>query len=228
MERIDSSRGWLRLGNADAVRFLADPKARHFLEPFLGRERSASEVAVELGVAVNSVLYRVQRMRALGLLEVVRVEPRRGRPIKHYRTVADAFLIPFSSTTAATLEALYTQTFENLRHQLFLSVLRAWEKVNSDPRNWGAYLARDERGSVSYQILPTLEPADIPAAFEHLLSLESPAVLDNTWMPRLGLEDAKALQRDLWALRHRYGVKSLLPGGKTYIVHTAIAPLDED
>lgn len=73
---------------------LADPTRAQFLRPFLGRERTVSEAAEELGVAANTLLYRVRRMRDAGLLTVVRRIARAGSPIAVYRSSHEGYLVP--------------------------------------------------------------------------------------------------------------------------------------
>lgn len=88
----------------EQARILSDRVSLRFFRPFIAKERSASEVADELGVALDTVLYRIRTFRRAGLLQVARLEPRAGRPIKHYRSVHDAYIIPFELTPHANLE----------------------------------------------------------------------------------------------------------------------------
>lgn len=74
---------------------LADHDMRRFLEPFLGRECTARAAANELGEDLDRVLTRVRRFLRVGLLRVTRIEPRAGRAVKFYQTVADGFFIPY-------------------------------------------------------------------------------------------------------------------------------------
>lgn len=50
------------------------------------------------------MLYRVKTFVRVGLLEVSYEEKRAGRPIKHYRSVHDAYFIPFGVTPFANTE----------------------------------------------------------------------------------------------------------------------------
>ncbi len=95
---------FFRVQTATQAELFSDPVAVKFLEPFLGRERSASQAAAELGVAIDTLLYRVNKFLDAGLLEIVRLEPRAGRPIKIYRTIADGFYVPFALTGFAEHE----------------------------------------------------------------------------------------------------------------------------
>jgi len=86
------------------ARLLSDARSRAYFLPFLGRTRSVSEAAQELGCALDAMHYRVRRFLAAGLLEIRGERRRAGRPIKLYRSASDAFYIPFTLTPYAELE----------------------------------------------------------------------------------------------------------------------------
>lgn len=86
------------------ARLLSDPANFRFFEPFLARERSVAAAAEEVGCSLDTLLYRVGTFLKVGLLRVSRLEKRAGRPIKHYRSVSDAYFIPFEVTPYAGLE----------------------------------------------------------------------------------------------------------------------------
>ena len=93
------------------ARLLSDPRTVRYFEPFLARERTVSQAADEVGVSLDTMLYRVRRLLAAGLLGVVREHPRPGRAIKVYRSTADAYFVPFHATPYADLA-------ERLREEL--------------------------------------------------------------------------------------------------------------
>ena len=221
----DSSRDWLRVDDPEAARYVVEPRARQFLEPFIGRERTASDVAAELGVATNAVLYRVQRMMALGLVTVTRTEPRRGRGVKYYRAVSDAFFAPFQVTSAASLEELFRTALQNTQDAILGSVARAWAAMESPSVVWGVYARGSAEGLETLAVLPELPQGQSKRFYEWLTGPEGPAVWDNTYPLRLTPEDAKALQRDLRDLQKRYAPRQV-SSGKYYLVRTTIAPLE--
>ena len=90
------------------ARFLTDPAKKTFFLPFLARERRISEAAAEVGCSINRMLYQVRTLLACGLLEVVRVEPRAGRAVRVYRSVHEAYFVPFAATPYDTLEQRIT------------------------------------------------------------------------------------------------------------------------
>lgn len=107
MKREDSSSvsddAW-EVRTALQARLLSDARSRAYFLPFLGRTRSVSQAAQEVGCALDAMHYRVRRFLAAGLLEVREVRRRAGRPIKLYRSVRDAFYIPFALTPYNELE----------------------------------------------------------------------------------------------------------------------------
>lgn len=126
---------------------LSDPVAVKFLEPFLGRERSASQAAAELGVAIDTLLYRINKFLDAGLLEIDRLEPRAGRPIKIYRTIADGFYVPFALTGFAEHQ-------EQVREQLRANedvILAAAARIRRAMGEDGQRIFRDADGDVWYQ-----------------------------------------------------------------------------
>jgi len=100
----DSGRGFHTVGDREQARLLTDSRAQTFFRVFLAHDSTASEAATELGVDLNAVLYRIKTFLAAGLLQVVREIPRHGRAIKVYRSVHDAYFIPYELTPFATLE----------------------------------------------------------------------------------------------------------------------------
>jgi hypothetical protein len=90
------------------ARFLTDPAKKQFFVPFLARERRVAEAAGEVGCSVNRMLYQVRTLVDAGLLQMLREEPRAGRPVRVYRSVHDAYFEPFSATPYDTLEQRIT------------------------------------------------------------------------------------------------------------------------
>lgn len=88
--------------------FLTDPARKMFFLPFLARERRIAEAAAEVGCSINRMLYQVRTLLGCGLLQVMREEPRAGRAVRVYRSVHDAYFVPFSATPYDTLEQRIT------------------------------------------------------------------------------------------------------------------------
>lgn len=96
------------VGDQTQARFLTDPAKKTFFLPFLARERRIAEAAAEVGCSINRMLYQVRTLLDCGLLQVLREEPRAGRAVRVYRSVHDAYFVPFSATPYDTLEQRIT------------------------------------------------------------------------------------------------------------------------
>lgn len=86
------------------AKLLSEEKSFKYLEPFVAREKSASQAAEEIGCKLEALLYRIGTFLDAGLLHIVRKESRRGRPIKIYRSSADSYFVPFSAMPYADFE----------------------------------------------------------------------------------------------------------------------------
>ena len=220
------SNQWLELSDPEAVRIVTDPKARRFLEPLIGQERSAGQLARELGVDLSSVLYRVEQFMRLGLVEVGRLEPRRGRAVRYYRAVADGFYIPFGATAHPTTETLSPDAFENLQTLLNKSIAHTWTEAAGEPLALGLHLYRHADGGLYRNITPHPDEDAPNRFFETLLEPSSAAVWDTWGVRRLSRADAKKLQQELASVFKRYQ-PSDAEEDREYIIRLALAPLAE-
>ncbi len=212
-----------RVEDPVATAFLSDITTLRYLLPFLARERTVGEVARELNVRANSLLYRVRKMLGLGLLTITREVPRRGRAVKHYRSSADSFFIPFAATPAETAEALFLMWETPWQQLLFKSISRAvLGPVVQPTAPWGLQLYRDEQ-------TPHRPIRMIPVPRQDsLLETNDPAtpVAFGGFSTGLCLEpkEARALQQELITLVQRYYCKT---GNTPYLLRLGLAPLEE-
>lgn len=199
-----------------AARALVRPSGLRRLEPFLGPPRSVLEVANATGERPNTVLRRVQRLQALSLLEVADERPRAGRAVRRYRATADVFFVPFEATGAADLEGALAERDAYWESLLRRHVVRARSEAMG---TWGTRIYRDARGRVQVQT------AVSPAANASMLDAEMPAAL-SAWRDQVWLDhaDAKAFQRELYALLQRYQRER---GAQRYVVHVGLAAILE-
>src|SRR5690606_34655836 len=145
-------------------------------------------------------LARVRRLVQAGVLEEAGRVARRGRPVRLYRTVADTFFIPFDVTSFESLEASLAEREAYWEKLLRENVVRARrERVGA----WGTRIYRDTRGRLQIQTALTADRNYTT------LDPDGPAVL-SAWRDRLYLdfEDAKRLQKELFALLQRYSQKT--------------------
>jgi hypothetical protein len=199
-----------------AARALVRPSGLRRLEPFMGAPRTVLEVAQASGEKPNTVLRRVQRLRALSLLEVADEQPRAGRAVRRYRASADVFFVPFEATGAADLEDALAERDAYWERLLRRHVVRARSEAMG---TWGTRIYRDVRGRIQVQT------AVSPDANASMLDDGMPAAL-SAWRDQVWLDhdDAKALQRELYAVVQRY---QRARGAQRYVVHVGLAALLE-
>lgn len=195
-----------------AARVLLDAGARRWFAPFLARTSSVSAVAKLLGKKPNSVLYRVKRWHALGLLEVQREEKHRGRTVKLYRSVADAFFVPHRASSSKDLVELLRDTNAPYLRALYRGVVSAGRALSPD---WGVQVFRS---GAEVKLGAASAPGDVYDPRDS----QSPAALEQFTHLRLDFEDAKAFQLELLNLLEKYGQKQ---GGQSYLSYLALAPL---
>ena len=155
----------------------------------MSKGKSVSELAAELGGAktgwpLRRVHYQVGKLQTAGIVQQVGVQPRAGRPIRHYAMPAPWF-IPFEVTQSATLEGfLAAQIVPRTQQMVRLQTDMLLERQ----RNWGLWL---NRGSLH---LGNLAGPPI----QHLL--EGQPFISTMGTVRLSHQRALELKARLWAL----------------------------
>ncbi len=183
----------------EAANLLSDPAQLELLEPFFQGEVVLGELAKVLGLKLNTLLYRVNKLIDLGLVEVVREEPRRGKPVKIYRAAARAFFVPFESTTSVNLgELLRGMTFggEKLFHR------EAARSLQTLTPSWGLHIVLNGQKQLAALITDSKDGyAENDATF---LGPVAPALFFADGFLTLDFATAKNLQRELFDLFKRY------------------------
>lgn len=190
--------------------FLTDPRSKLFFTPFLGESRTVKEAADVVGCAVNTMLYRVKVMVEAGLLQVVAVRKRNGRPMKVYRSTSDAYFIPLAATAFDTIEHRALSQGE----PIFRHLVSAYTKALQEHEHRG-HLVYAEGGVVHTTDLPPAHLKDGRSLFFHDLTTELSASQ---------AQDIAGRLRDTLAAAERAPIK----GEKTgrYIVMLALVPGD--
>lgn len=205
-----NSGSFYRVADAAQARLLTDPRSVAAFKPFLARECSAGQAAAELGCPLNTLLYRVRTFVRAGLLQVTRAEPRKGRAVKHYRSVHDAYFVPFSLTPYATLE-------EQLAAQgapLFRQLVRSYAAAFRGSDRYGRHLLRAPDGAVwTTDLPPDQTPAGLPLVF-----FDTTTSLNQPGAQALGL-DLKTLFARGAEARHQ------TPDGPAYLLMVALLPV---
>lgn len=234
MPDADSARppesAFATVDDPEQARLLTDPLSLRFFEPFLAREQSASQAAAELGVRLDTLLYRLRVLQRAGLVRVVRSQKRAGRPVKIYRSSADAYFIPFGATPYAELE-------ERIREQLRTHdevVVRALARTLRASGYEGQRLYRDARGEVFRQSAKDkatyLDLADWASLQRHVRDRAAPATERLAAQLALTDEEAKSLLLELYGLWRRYGHEPAAGarGRKPYDLQFVLVPLPDE
>ncbi len=137
------------------ARFLTDPAKKTFFLPFLARERRIAEAAAEVGCSINRMLYQVRTLLDCGLLQVLRVEPRAGRAVRVYRSVHDAYFVPFAATPYDTLE----QRIAVQGDPIWTGLVTAYADALRRSRRHGHLLRRVGNGVQTTDQLPDSTPS---------------------------------------------------------------------
>ena len=210
---------WHVVEDADAAQALTDPKEQRYLLPFIREELSLSEAASRLGVKPNALLYHVNKLLELGLLEVSQVKQRKGRASKLYRASAERFFIPFSLTQADTVESLSAETNVRSERALQRDLIAAETKVSDD---WGVAIYVMADGGLSIDLIASREHPTEDTAF--ILNAEHPAVWSSWLELNLSFEEAKELQNELVDLWNRYKQRSN-PSELKYTLRLGLTPV---
>lgn len=206
--------------NPETVALLTNPKALHYLGPFLGRSCRVAQAADALGVSPHAMLYWVKKLCNGELLEVVQLERRAGRAIKHYRARADAYIVPLRTTPGETFEALLARQdapwHDLFRHNLVRVVQDSVENLHT----WSLVIGKGENQRVRVDLTPGMGSRH--SLLAHLLAPTSPAALTCWVTLTLDFEVAKRLQSELLGLIERYQGES---GAQRYLARIALTPV---
>ena len=184
---------FLTIEDARQADMLSDTRRFEYFTPFVAQEQSVSEAATEVGCSLETMLYHVNRFLDAGLLRVAREKPRAGRPIKLYRSVADAFFVPFHLTSYTDLEAWLLDTTRPFQQRLMSSLAKTLHQHEL----YGQKIYRAPDGEVWRSSAE--RAAD---TFEQGIPLGT-HMQDNMYLTD---EEARAFQealRDLWEEHHR-------------------------
>ena len=159
---VSDSGSFFTVTDTEQARLLTEPTSKGFFKPFLARERSASEAASIMQCSLNTMLYRVKTLLRAGLLEIIREEPRKGRAVKIYRSVHDAYFVPFRVTPYATLE----ERLEVQAEPIFAGLIQSYAAALKQDNRYGHFIFIGENGGVwTSDLLPELTEAGLPTVY---------------------------------------------------------------
>lgn len=148
--------------NTKQAQLLTEPKSKEFFKPFLAQERSVAQAAKALNCNLNTMLYRVKTLQTAKLIKVTRKEKRKGREIKYYRSVHDAYFVPFNLTPYATLE----ERLEVQGEPIFSTLINAYARALKQSERFGNYLFLGPTGGViTTDLVPDLTPSGLPVVY---------------------------------------------------------------
>lgn len=202
------------ISDAKAADTLINPKTLRMLEPFLAKDCTILEAAYETEEKANTVLSRIKRFMDYGLITITKEEKRAGRAIKHYRSTADIFFVPYEATTAESLEAMMAERDSYWEKLLRKAVVQT--RIE-DLGTWGTRIYKDNRGRLQVQT------AVNPEENYSMLDQNQAAIL-SSWRDSvyLDFDDAKELQTEMFELLKRYQQKS---GNQRYIIRLGMAAI---
>jgi hypothetical protein len=212
MKQANSPVDIIVLDSLETVGVLLDSRQRTAFLPFLGREVSVSEAALEVSELPNTMLYRVKRWLRLGLLKATRVVPHKKGAKQLYRASASAFFVPHKVTSAADLQALAGGIYEPMLTDFLIAYVKVGEQLSD---SWGVRFERrgnqwSVRPAKSEQDLCQLGDVDTPASFLEFDEL------------RLNAVQAKDMQLELLAVLEKFKAQSV-PQGKVVQVILGLA-----
>ena len=208
------------------AKLLSDAKSFGYFKPFLAKTCTVSQAAEEVGCNLDTLLYRVATLLEAGLLRIVHLEKRAGRPIKHYRSVHDAYFIPHNVTPYADVE-------ERLRAQMQKGhdlLVQGIAKYLRDMEQEGRRVYRRQDDGVVWQesagdtmiAFDVFDPEGLQAQFEAYQGPIADAFGDELTLTR---EEAKAFMLELYALWLRYQGKEG-EGRTPYYFSLGFVPLE--
>ena len=201
-----------------AAKILLDPDWSLILKVFMLQTCSLQEAAEKLKTPDHKLYYPVRRMHSLGLLEVAHESKRQGRAIKHYRSSATSYLVPFRLSPFASLEDFIAQGEIAWSRQLLKEQARAYlERHDLRDISLNVWL---EDGLLMHELVPqsrehpSLGTAGSFSDVSHVIAL---------WDTRFYLseEDVQNLASEVLQVLERYQAKQ---SGSRRLLRFAIAP----
>jgi len=181
-----------RVADSQQARLLLDVSLRPLISVLMGRSRSASEVARELGLSVQRAHYLLGKLMTAGIAELDSIQPRAGRAVRRYR-VGPRWFVPFEATGAETLHAFLAAQIMP-RMELFVKL--SLRQIGDMYSHWGFWL---EHSGVS----SSMNLGDPAGRARELFEGDEPFVL-NLGSMHLSPQNASALKRRLLAVLEEF------------------------
>jgi hypothetical protein len=177
------------------------------LGPFMREEHTLGTAAAELEMPASSLAYYVQRFVRAGLVEVLRREPRAGKPIPVYRATAECFQVPFDAMPPGARD----EFLNGSRHHMLGEFTKAMDRE----------VTRHFDSGIQVQCHPVrgviIDLGDGARGAE-------PDVTEWWGKVRLSEEEAREYGAALEELARKYGNDHPGPGRRTYITMFGLVP----
>lgn len=179
---------------------------RHFA-PFVRGPKALGAAAAEVGVPSSSMAYWVSRLRRAGLIEVVEMRQRAGKPIPVYAATAFEYRIPLDAMPPGLRE----QFLHGGRRRMFERFTAAIDKLLDTQLRDGLVIKGHPDRGVEISFPDPSEPSDVP-------------VVEWWGGIRLTREEAKALDEELTDLIARYQRDRPGRNRRDYVMVIGFAP----
>lgn len=190
-----------------AVDLLLKLSSTRCLGPFMRTEHTLGTAAAELEMPASTLAYYVKRFVRAGLLEVVRLEPRAGKPIPVYRATADEFHIPFDAMPPGRRDEFLNGSRAKVLDAFITAMTREITR----------------RGDSGLRVLP--HPVrGVAIDFIEREGLGDAGITE--WWGKVGLTDdeARAMRDELQAVIEKYSHDEDAPGRRMYISMVGLVP----
>jgi hypothetical protein len=176
-----------------------------YLAQFIGAEITLNKAALQIGAKLNVMAYWAARFVKLGLIHVTRIETRGGSAIKHYRAVANEFIVPIILLEGFTTTEILQNTMRRDYDRFSRSVSAAGIRLTAD---WHIRLYRNDWGHGT-----PLEPSTRPTS-------PAPRPLHDFVYTTMPASEAAAFHQELETLLERFkNAARHEPGLPRFLMH---------
>lgn len=198
----------LELTTSDAANALLSEKGADILHTFMPEGISLTDAAKKLDMKLNTLLYQVNRLSKLGILEVCGTKKQSGKTVKLYRAVAKRFAVPFELTSATTSQELISQIAQIPLEGFMASIVAARREQIAE---WVILIGYShENNGLTINLTPKQKTVEDYQNYKQKRNDDpnSPVAFFNSTDFDLSFEDAKAFEKEMKALVDKYHKKS--------------------
>jgi hypothetical protein len=206
---------WLELTDPAAIKLLLSENALAVLAPFFDSARSLSEVAALIGWKLPRLTAWANKLLEVKVLQVERVEKRKGSSVKYYRTAAPVFYLPYSKVGAEYFDAFREELRVNLEYRFERGLRRS---RGEEGTGWGYQIKQNHLGGTSVSEVRGVGE-------EHVVNDPNLPPATHLWTEvQLPEDEARTFNARFNALLQEYQGRQ---NGKRYLVRLGFALLDD-